>query len=69
MQIVLGHLTWLLKIAQCMEKPESSGPEMNIAPAVYLAFIMEGGQVMFVLEAGTAGCLSQLLLLGAPAFT
>ena len=68
-QIVLGHLTCLLKIAQCMEEPESSGPEMNIAPVVYVAFIMEGDQVLSLLEVGTAGCLSQLLRLGAPAFT
>ena len=52
-----------------MEEPESSGPEMNIAPVVYVAFIMEGDQVLSMPEAGTAGCLSQLLLLGATAFT
>ena len=52
-----------------MEEPESSGPEMNIAPVVYVAFIMEGDQVLSVPEAGTAGCLSQLLLLGATVFT
>ena len=44
-----------------MQQPESSGPGMNIAPVVYLVFIVEGNQVLFMLEAGTAGCLSQLL--------
>ena len=44
-----------------MEKPESSAPEMNIAPVVYVAFIIEGDEVLSLIEVGTAGCLSQLL--------
>ena len=68
-QTALGHLKCLLKITQCMEELESSGPEMNVARVVYVGFIMEGDQVLSLLEVGTAGCLSQLLQLGAPAFT
>ena len=52
-----------------MEKLESSGPGMIIAPVVYLVFIVEDDQVLFVLKTGTAGCLSRLLLLGATALT
>ena len=52
-----------------MEEPESTGPGMNIAPVVYLTFIVEGDQILFVLKMGIAGFLGQLLRLGATALT
>ena len=33
-----------------MEESESSVPGMNIAPVVYLTFVVEGDQILFVLK-------------------
>ena len=49
-----GKLPWEIWHVYSEEEPEPSGPGMNIAPAVYLTFIVEGGQVLFMFEAGTA---------------